>query len=352
MIQQSVSLFFWLCIIPFCAGLSLTRGLHKSVQNLSMIMVTGYFMMLAIFQSIYLFFVVFYNHFEMLVIVFEVVMILFALISLIVNGKYRLTNRRQKEKVKWSTVILWFVVLLLVGFQCYKTVFFQFLDGDDSFYAVLPVITNTNNRMYVDLPYTGETSDIDKRHAFSSAPIFIAFLSRVCNIHPAIMAHVIFSVVVIVLMYMLYKLVADVLLEKEKAYVPLFLIFINIMNLYGNNTIYTSSTFLLTRTSQGKAFLANIIPAAAILGLLLVWKNLTREEPGRAAAPWILLSGIMITAGYTSITGILFVGLPVGLGVLFLAIAYKKISLLVPCMLAMLPLFVFGLLYLKVLLGL
>lgn len=350
MLIKILSILMWLVVTPFCCGLSITRYMRKEYQNLTMIMVTGYFLMLALFQIIYIPFIVFYNHFKLLVIVYGTGITVFAVFSLVLNGKYWMSHHKHVEQMHWSTYALWMIALVLIGFQLYKTVFYQFYDSDDALYAVTSVITYQNNNMYVKLPYTGEASTLDVRHAFSSAPIFISFLAGASGIHPTIVTHLLFACAVLVLFYMLIKLIADILVEKQ--YVPLFLILVSIMNLFGNNTIYTSSTFLLTRTSQGKAFLGNIIPAAAILGLLLVWKNLKKELSAKQQiAPWILLSCVMITAGYTSLLGLVLAPLLIGGATVLFAFLYRKPKILLPCVLSMTPVVIIGALYLSLLMG-
>lgn len=343
-----VAIMMWLVIAPFCLGLSLARWIKKEYQNLTMIMVMGYFVMLALFQAVYVPFIVFYNHFEPLVMVYAVMTAILAVVSLILNGGYWRKNRIVYRKGKWSTYGIWVIALGLIGFQLYKTVVYQFHDGDDAFYAVTSVITNTTRNMYLYLPYTGESSLLDKRHAFSAAPIFISFLASVFHLHPTIVTHMVYSAFILLLTYMIYKLIGDILLEKEN--VPLFLIFLSIINIFGNSTIYTSATFLLTRTGQGKAFLSNIIPAAGILGLLLVWKDMKAGQTGdeRKAIPWIFLSLVMITAVYTSMMGILLAAMLVGGVTVLFVFLYRKLALLIPCMLAMTPLLAIGLLYLKI----
>ncbi|MDD3206814.1 MAG: DUF6077 domain-containing protein [Lachnospiraceae bacterium] len=353
MLIKLMAIFMWLAVTPFCCGLSITRYMRKKYQNLSMILVTGYFLMLALFQIIYILFVVFYNHFKPLVVVYGVGIAALSVISLACNGKYWIKQHQKIEKVSWTTVVLWLIAFGLVGFQLYKTIFYQFHDGDDALYAVHSVITWQNNNMYMRTAYTGESSVLDVRHAFSAAPVFISFLAGASGIHPTIVTHVLYASAVLLLFYLLIKLIADILVEKQ--YVPIFLIFVSLMNLFGNDNIYMSSTFLLTRTSQGKAFLGNIIPAAAILGLLLVWRNLKESDSKvtvnqtNSFVPWILLSCVMITAVYTSLMGLMLAALLIGGTTVLLACFYKKPKLLIPCILSMVPLFVIGLLYVKLL---
>ncbi len=167
--------------------------------------------------------------------------------------------------------------------------------------------------------------------------------------HPVIMSNVFFSVAVIILTYMLYKLIATVLLEDKKEYIPLFMITICILYLFGNSTIYQDTTFLLTRTGQGKAFLANLIPAASVLGLLLLNDNLkSKEEFNKSNAVWVLLSQVILAAGYTSTMGMFMGPLLVGGGVLLLAIQYKRPYILMKLFVTMLPILVCGGLYIVI----
>jgi len=366
----------WLVIVPFCCGLSLTRYMKKEYQNLAMIMVAGYFLVLALFQVVYIPFVVFYNHFAPLVMVYGILMTVLSVASLIWNGPYWVKQYHPVQSIRhasWTTLGLWLVALTVVGFQLYKNIFYQFHDGDDALYAVTSVITWQNQNMYARVAYTGEASALDVRHAFSAAPIFISFLAKISGIHPTIVTHVIFSTVVLILFYLLIKLVADVLVDKT--YVPLFLIFVSIMNIFGNNTIYLNSTFLLTRTAQGKAFLGNHIPVACILGLLLLWKQLISDKkmsspmladdndaagknpgdegigsatnPAERVCIWVFLSCVMITAVYTSLMGLLLAALLIGGVTFFYTIYFRKIRVLLSCVIAMLPLVLMGGLYVK-----
>ncbi len=350
MLIRILSILMWLLVTPFCCGLSITRYMRKESQNLTMIMVTGYFLMLALFQIIYIPFIVFYNHFKPLVIVYGAVIAVFSVLSLVFNGRYWMAHHKHVEQMRWTTYTFWMIALGLIGFQLYMTVFYQFHDSDDAFFAVTSVITYQNNNMYVKLPYTGVASALDVRHAFSSAPIFISFLAGASGIHPTIVTHVIFVCPVLLLFYMLIKLIADILVDKS--YVPLFLIFVSMINIFGNNTIYTSSTFLLTRTSQGKAFMGNIIPAATILGLLLVWKELLDEgSVKQKITPWILLSCVTVTAGYTSLLGLVLSPLVIISTTILFAFFYRRPKILLSCALSMIPLVTIGALYAKLLIG-
>lgn len=341
---------FWMVLIPYCCGIPLASGFGKFGRSTPMTMLSGYLLVLSVFQVYYLFFVLFYNHFTPLVWVSGISYIVIAVVASVLKGKYHLGGRRAGKSKKDSLErVFWIVFIILFLYQISMTLLFYYPDGDDSFYAVTSVITATNDNMYINLPYTGETSSLDKRHAFSSAPIFIAFLGKVCGIHPIIVSNIFFSIAVMVLVYMIYYLIAFLLLEENKEYIPLFLITICILYLFGNNTVYQDTTFLMTRTGQGKALLSNIVPASAILGLLLLSasvdkKNIVKSE----TAVWILMSQVIMIAGCTSTMGMFLGPFIVGGGVLLLAIFYKRPQMLLKLIFAMLPILFCGGLYLLV----
>ncbi|MDD3665042.1 MAG: DUF6077 domain-containing protein [Bacteroidales bacterium] len=340
----SIRLIFWMIVIPYCLGIPLASRFGMYGRTIEMTLVSGYFLMVSIFQIYYLFFVLFYNHFIPLVWLSAVTFLLIAICSVIKSGKYHIGGRKYgRHKKKVLEICLWIGFAVLFGIQLIMTVMYAYPDGDDAFYAVTALITETNNNMYINIPYTGETSVLDKRHAFSSAPIFIAFLGRVCSVHPVVMSNVFFSIAVIILTYMLYKLIAVELLEDKKEYIPLFMITICILYLFGNSTIYQNTTFLITRTGQGKAFLANVIPIASILGLLLLNKNLeNKDELNKSNAALVLLSLVMLAAGYTSTMGMFMGPLLIGGGILLLAIRYKLPLLLFKLFIIMLPTLICG----------
>ena len=342
-----IKLILWLVIIPYCCGIPVAKHFGKEGRYLEMTFVAGYLLMIAWFQLVYLGFVLFYNHFTPLVWCTGVLFMATAIIALRNQGGHHLGGRKSgRQKKTRGEVVLWGIFFVLLSLQLYMTIFYSYPDGDDAFYAVTSVITETNDNMYINIPYTGETSILDKRHAFSSAPVFIAFLARVCGVHPIIMSNIFFSIIVICLTYMIYKMIAVRLFSDQQEYVPVFLILISMFYLFGNSTIYQSTTFLLTRTGQGKAFLANIIPTATILALLYLDKEIKESENDSDYGAWILLSLIMLAAGYTSTMGMFLGPFLAGGGVVLLSVRYRKPILLKYFAVAAFPLIVTGSLYL------
>lgn len=344
-----LNIVLWFFLIPTCCGMLLTDNSKKGFCSyMGDALLNGVIIMIALFQTVYLFFVLFFNHFTVLVYSYLAIVILFSLFALSVSRR-KVSDmgfkHRNGGKRTLPESILWIIFLLLFVFQLVMTITYSYPDGDDSFYTVTSLITTTNDTMYINLPYTGETSDLDKRHAFSSAPIMLAFFSRVCHIHPTILSNTVFSAFVIILMYVLYKNIAEILCKKKES-VPIFLIIISLLYLFGNSSIYTDTTFLLTRTGQGKAFLANIIPAAIFYGLLKLSKNMgDSENNSEIVYIWSYLSCVMIVSGYTSTMGLFIGPFLTGIGYGVLLLYFKRWNMIKGMLLTFIPIGMMGVIY-------
>ena len=334
-------LILWGGAIPFFLGFMLAHKIDQQNTSICRAVIFGYLIVLALFQVVYVVVLLNWNSFDWLYRIFNGIIFIILIISL----KYyvtikKLDKNKVKEKNKWKFNVLWLLFFVLFLLQIYKTIFYSYADGDDAFYTVTSVITNLKRSMYINIPYTGETSVLDFRHAFSSAPIFISFLAEASGIHPTIITNIVFSVIVIILNNMIHLEIGKLLLDTRKRYLPYYMIFINLLYLYNNETIYSSATFLLTRTGQGKAFLANIIPTVSILFLLIVSEKLKKEAflQKEVLICYSVASCIMLTAGYTSTMGIILGPLVIMGGTVLLSLIDRTKKLYMASVLSVLPL--------------
>ncbi len=166
---------------------------------------------------------------------------------------------QKSRKEQGITVALWCLVVVVIASQMVYLYFFNHMDGDDSYYIAESVITQFFDTMFQRDAYTGMPIGLDERHALSTMPIFVTWLSEMCGMHPAAMAHSILAPVLLLLMYLIYILIGQALLKEHKTYIPVFVLLINIWYIWGNVSIYTAETFMYTRTWQGKAVFANIV---------------------------------------------------------------------------------------------
>lgn len=317
---QILSLVLWLAIIPSCCGLGITKFMKIQEGKWSMVIITGHLFMIALFQLIYLPFILWHNNFTHLVYAFIVVIGIFAVL-LMLYGSSQLKKKPSSCKIFLKTPIyckaFWLVVFSMIGFQLYMSVAYQFTDGDDAYYVANSVVTEASDLMFRIIPETGQLTDLEIRRAPSSFTIFIAFLGRVCNIHTTIISHMILPFMLIPLMYLIYMQIGRILLKENKNYLPLFMMMINLFYIYGNHSIYTNATFALTRTWQGKAVLANIMIPATFLGLLYIFNH--RPKKGN-----ILFLTMVILGGLSASTmGLLLIPVLLNIGIISYAISNK-----------------------------
>ena len=167
----------------------------------------------------------------------------------------------KKEKIAWIV----FGGLLALQLVC--AVVLTYADGDDAFYIPISAATESSGNMYRTIPYTGEATTLDVRHALAPFPVWIAFLSRVSGIHATILAQSILGGVLLVICYLIYDRIAHVLFADNKEGIPVFMLLVSVMILFGNYSFYSAETFLITRASQGKAVLGNLIVPFVVLAV-------------------------------------------------------------------------------------
>ncbi len=343
MILTVINTILFLLAIPFCLGLPFVRKSGGSGPSVPLIFVSGLLCYLGIFQICYVPFVLYYNHFTPLVYVVVILVILLSILSMI---KYRVVAREVvARKFSWNkrTMIPWLFVLVIVGFQLYYTIFYQFIDGDDAYYGAFSVIMEYWETMYVHVPYTGSGSAFDVRHGFSGAPVFVAFIARIIGAHPIVVYHVILPVLLVIVMYVVYGMIGSILFQKNPEHVPLFLSIIGLLYIYGNTSIYTAATFALTRTAQGKSIICNLVIPIVFYLILRIGENC--KEDRNSKVEFLLLSLATLMGGFCTMLGLVLVPILSGMGLVILAFVYKKWHLLGMQVLALIPSGVLGLLY-------
>lgn len=193
-----------------------------------------------------------------------------------------------KEKQVILPVILYAAAVLLIGYQCSRYAFQMHLDLDDSRFVVNSVTAYEHDTMLLENPATGETFEKPEgelvKDAASPWSIYIAALSSVTGLHPAIMAHTILPVWILLCGYLVLLLASAALFPGDAEKRAWFLLFAAVLiQFYGGN-VYTKGVFMLTRIWQGKAVLAAFLMPWL---LLLTWVRGYRGAVRAAAEPRI-----------------------------------------------------------------
>ncbi len=270
MIIAIAAVLICMIVVPFCAGLLITKLLPENSRTYGMVFTNGYMISIVLFEFIYLLFVLMKsNSVQWLGIVFAICISVYAVLSAMLGRECIGDCEKNRKKDKINLFCIIFLLLFLA--QIVMRLLQQVSDGDDAFFVAGANVAAQSGQMNTILVYTGEYSpNPDMRHILSGLPVFIAVLSRFTGLGAAIVAHCILGVIVLVMHYAILHAVSGLLFAQENESKWLFMMLAAVFNIFGNVSLYTPQTFLLTRTWQGKTMLANLaIPFAFLLILEL-----------------------------------------------------------------------------------
>lgn len=241
--------------------------------------------------------------------------------------------------------ILWLLFLGLLLFQLVQAVRMTYADGDDAFYVAVSAITEEAETMYRKLPYTGGETALDVRHGLAPFPIWIAFLARVSGMRAVTVAHVALPVALISMTYACFYLLGVRLFPERDGRLPLFLIFTEILVLFGDYSYYTAENFMIARSRQGKAALGSIV-IPFILYLLLVLLQRLQEKKKISASWYLLFLSAAVTGCLCSTLGALLICMLAGVAGIAGAICYREKKILLPMAACCIPCICYAFIYL------
>ena len=311
-------------VIPFLLGTVPVKYMNSFQKTPAMMYLCGWFVSFSVFELVSVPFILLERSFTEVVIVYSVTILILLGVSIWIGRDaickmfvWKLWGKQFLKLPKW-TRFGWICVILLMGLQIVHALFWEYYDGDDSYYVAQSVLTQAYNSMYVRDSYTGYNYALDIRHALSPTPIYIAWLSQISGIHVAVISHTVLAAVWLVLMYCVYGQIGKRLLAKNKEWQPLFLIFIEIWHLFGNISLYTAETFVMTRTWQGKGLMAGIVLPTLLLSLIYLADQKTR------LGNWILFVTVILSAVFS--TSVAFMLIPTVVGIAAVLIGWQKKS--------------------------
>lgn len=373
-----IGFIFWLLVIPFCIGLIPANFIAAQRRSPGFVLLSGYFVMWAVYELVAVPAVLWveYNNFKVASAAFTVLTLLLAaggiwllyrnakagrpglLFGAGKEGDTHVTfsgGLRERASVlgKWllrGMGIEWLVFFVLLGFQLYKAVAYASFDGDDAYYVVESLIAQEAGVMYRILPLTGGSTGLDVRHALAVFPMWIAFVSVRAGVHATIVSHVVMPLVLIPLTYLLYYEMGRQLFSQAsqgsgiktgtdeaqtggrnvfcRENLPVFMIIMAVFQIFGNVSIYTTETFFLTRTWQGKAVAGSLaIPAVLWLFLLLCGGEKEKEKEDRRGL-WLLFVCVQMTVGICSSIAVFLVSILTAITAFTLACVRRDLRLL------------------------
>lgn len=358
-ILKILGLVFWLLVIPVGLGLLFRKApkreqLPEKLQTTGVTLLIGYLLLFALLEIVGIPVMLFsvYHGYSRMVILYAVLLVLGAGTGYGFwiyrkkkaqkrSGAVEETNRfqwfRKEPYDTWEGRLLLILFLLLVGFQLYMAFTKASFDGDDAYYVVQALTAQQTDTLYRIDPNRGVSVPLDARHALALFPIWEAFVGTMCGIHATIMAHSVVPLLLIPLTYLIYYEIGRELFCNKKRLLPMFLALMALWQMFGNVSIYTTETFFLTRTWQGKSFAGNFIIPAVFWIFLCLFRESDRETRqkvdfsvevnserksrklprGNSGSLWMMLTLLNLAAGASSSLAVLLsCALTMGLGVL------------------------------------
>lgn len=316
-----------LIIIPFLVGL------HFEKHTVSGTYVYGQILLWATFQLIAVPYIWMRCPFDWLFYVY-----LIAVIVLTVSGVLKIKRIKHFAKPRIKVFLILAVVIIVCQMAMY--LFGMHLDEDDARWIAEANDALTKNTMYLHNPANGEylgrfTGEM-RKDVFSPWSMYIAFISRLTMIRPAVIVHSIYAPILLMISYMIYYQIS-INLFRHSDEQGIFMFLVSVINLFFAGNVYTQAVFSLTRIWQGKAIVAAVVIPLFLLLLLNIERNNTRGN-------WIML--FFATAASCLFSGM---GIAISLimctiygGYAFICNRFNRILYLI---FGMLPPIIYGLLY-------
>ena len=356
MIIGILSIVFWLGIIPLCVGGLTAIGFDKKISSIIRNYLFGLVIYFALFEAIIISNMLTVNDFFMVCGHFRIGIIILAVIGMavwIVNAVRGSKNVQRivdlkkadvSKAIKTETIILGGLFVCVLLYQLIQSLRLSYPDGDDAYYVGIATYGVRVPQMYSKIPYTGAATTFDARHCLAPFPYVISFLSRMSGISAVTIAHSILPVCFILFAYGIYYLIAKELC-REKREVSLFMLLVSLLLTFGNYSVYSMETFLMTRIRQGKASLGSFALPIAFYLLMLFAKKLEGKRRERIIYYILLGCNALVAALFTTMGNFIYPCM-VMIGGICICFSKKQWTKIIPIALTCVPSGVMALLYL------
>ncbi len=322
MIEKGLIALTIFLIVPELIGLLVLKIFGKEKDNLVFAFVLGYLLEFSICQLVSVPLIYKDATLTQLVNILTIIFGILSIISIVFLLKDVVKIiKKIFNYIKAIPKFLAFLTIILVGIQIYAYAAYMHIDDDDAFYVGTATTAVQTDTIFKYAGSTGEENgeNMASRYRLGPFPVYSAVISKLIDIHPAIVSHTIFPIIFIPLVYMVYGLIADELFNKNQKSVYTFLLLTCIVSIWGNYSVRSTFSFLLIRIWQGKSLLANLILPATILCFLKAEKN---EYNFRSC---VLLFVTIFAGTFTTTMGIALP--PLSLMLLAIACELSKINL-------------------------
>lgn len=337
MIRTIICIVILFLGFPYLLGMQIANFIKIRVDKIITVMLLGYMVQWSLFQVIVIPCVVLRISITVVIIVWLFFMTgLSVLVICMQWGQWKCILKTQWQKLHSNVSPICALFLVVFAMQMILILGFTHYDLDDAYYLGIASDAYQTGRMYQYSPYTGGETDLlsQVRYFMSGYEMYVASVGILMGIHSTIVFHSIVPIIHLLLIYMTYFQIADVLFEKQKNQKWIFMLLIGVSYLFGYVSIYTSATFVMVRLWQGKAMLAGfIIPL--MLGMAMHFMK--KEQPRRQWLPMLLtqITACFFTSMGALVAPILFAALAIINGIRYRSIQIPLYSVIcvLPCIL-------------------
>lgn len=297
---MKLALFMVLIIAPALIGSYVDDVTLKTKEkSLFFEYVTGWIVMLAVFQLLAIPFTILQRSLTEIVVVFSIFLAVAGIIAFVHIVRNNLKNIFCVNE-KWH---LYIIPILLILFQIAVSVIYNpeyVYSGDDTTYITMANDMNETDKIYLTDYLTGEEcslGDVSPKYTLTSYLIFTAYLARISGLHVLFVCKTILPAVVIIMAYGIWMSMAKQLFGRNSEKVAIFMILLSVLNLFCGFSNYTLTFRLLVCSWQGKAILAVVaLPYLFLIAWKIFLKDCQKSE-------MFILAAAMLAASAGSVFG-------------------------------------------------
>lgn len=317
MINGILIILLWLVLVPLGIGLFITTLFRTRTNRFIKSYLFGLVVCLAIFQIVIITNMFTVNNFFQVCTVFSYVAVTMAVAGIVISAiflkrqkavlesKNKETTLVLSREKKLENIVLWTFFAGIVLFQLIQALRLTFPDGDDAYYVGAASFGVNIPKMYSRIPYTGATTQFDTRHCLAPFPYFISFLSRMSKMEVSVIAHSILPLFFLIFAYGIYYLIAKEVCRETRE-VSLFMLIVSVLFMFGNYSVYSMETFLMTRTRQGKASLGSFVLPLGFYLLVLFAKNIEKGSKEKILIVLLLACNGLVAALFTTMGNFIY----------------------------------------------
>ena len=250
--------FIWMLVIPSGAGVCLT-GRKKDV-NPAESLVLGYVFFFCLGEVLILPAIWFSLPLHVVTMLFGGISFCAAVLGYGLWARPSRKKLRQEsgERVLSADNVYLVIAVFCILLQTAVVVLLAHMDADDAFYVGTATTSVYTDSVFAVNPYTGfPYQELPSRYVLSPFPILLAVFSGLFgNLHPGIIAHMIYPAVFIPLSYVVFFLLGRRLFPGNRKSQGIFLLILSVIGWFSAYSIYNSDNFRAIRIWQGKALLA------------------------------------------------------------------------------------------------